>query len=1100
MSEQQQKKEVAFGQEFRLGLVVYGGVSLAIYMNGVCREFYEAVRGRGIYKLIKALTDSDIVVDIISGTSAGGVNGVLLSYALTNSTREKAVEFSSFANVWRESGDIDKLLREVDPFKVPANINSVLNGEGYYQNQLFEALKKAEVKEVETADEWFSDFSELDLFVTGTDVLGKVYNTFDNTGRVIEIKDHRCVFHLKYRQDRKHPFAPITSTQEALAKLCRITSCFPVAFPVVCVKLDDEKHADAQLVEWGVLKNRNLPAPKLVPPANLDQGSRQLYFVDGGVLDNRPFGYTIQEIYYRTAYRPVSRKLFYIDPSPDRFFDSKTYREMPKPNVIQVASDSLVGMPRYESIANDLKSIEEHNRKVSRYRRLMEAVEEFDFSSDRMSGVSTNQLTNEEYIYLRCRFIELRDRILPLILQVGKFSDDDATENTNQTLEKRKLLEKSASLLAQTSTTAEEQKSRENILRDLTKKIRNLDVEYALRKHFFLLEKVWQMMSNLLKSNTLESRERQYKELKFLAGDISKQLELLEVVRAALEYMLQFDAVNQSFKKRLEQVGQQLKHPESQQIQQLEEQPIYQIYDYFLRLHRFLLDSNQLSDFNPSERERKRPINPLTSIPKDFFTAWLGRIPAADCPDEPQPYGVSTQEISSIFAQLKERAEALTGDVDTILTSYSFKGDENDNDEYRSILRQIEKRSEALIQFHCKIGPSEQTRDHLLEEFRNFRNLDQVIYSYEYLAGFRSKETIELLRISPDDAKRGFSKGKSSDAKLAGDQLRAFGGFFKRSWRSNDILWGRLDGLNRLVDALLTPESLKNFRNFVQRQTTNTNLTDYLQQFISEIIPASASDKEKADLLKFLEKLANGETLAEGENDEFEKFLDLVVTIGHREIVNTDLDKIIQDEIEEQMGWDVQRVQSKPSQAAYAATSPLTPPIKYVPAEWAFSQTVNPLVAQSIALDTMKQLDKERFFRENYRVGSETLADGIPAIVLKNFLARTGLVLRNVIANLPSDPVRSRRLRQNGIYQVVNRVLQLFYIVVQRRSPRSLQPSRTASLLNLGFILLFAVLTGLIVIVASLVAIFFQLPLWSLTALGAIILLVSLLLLKWAWR
>jgi hypothetical protein len=61
-----------FIREFRLGLVVYGGVSLAVYMNGVCREFYNAVRGRGVYKLIKALTDSDIVVDIISGTSAGG--------------------------------------------------------------------------------------------------------------------------------------------------------------------------------------------------------------------------------------------------------------------------------------------------------------------------------------------------------------------------------------------------------------------------------------------------------------------------------------------------------------------------------------------------------------------------------------------------------------------------------------------------------------------------------------------------------------------------------------------------------------------------------------------------------------------------------------------------------------------------------------------------------------------------------------------------------------------------------------------------------------------------------------------------------------------
>jgi hypothetical protein len=80
-------------------------------MNGVCREFYNATRGRGIYKLIKALTDSDIVVDIVSGTSAGGINGVLLSYAVANSYEKIVVDFKEFGDIWRESGDINKLLR-----------------------------------------------------------------------------------------------------------------------------------------------------------------------------------------------------------------------------------------------------------------------------------------------------------------------------------------------------------------------------------------------------------------------------------------------------------------------------------------------------------------------------------------------------------------------------------------------------------------------------------------------------------------------------------------------------------------------------------------------------------------------------------------------------------------------------------------------------------------------------------------------------------------------------------------------------------------------------------------------------------------------------
>ena len=64
-------------REVRFGVVMYGGVSLAIYINGVSQEFFRAVQGKGIYKLLKRCFDTDIVVDIISGTSAGGINGIL---------------------------------------------------------------------------------------------------------------------------------------------------------------------------------------------------------------------------------------------------------------------------------------------------------------------------------------------------------------------------------------------------------------------------------------------------------------------------------------------------------------------------------------------------------------------------------------------------------------------------------------------------------------------------------------------------------------------------------------------------------------------------------------------------------------------------------------------------------------------------------------------------------------------------------------------------------------------------------------------------------------------------------------------------------------
>src|SRR4051794_20601547 len=122
-------------REVRLGVVMFGGVSLAVYINGVSQELYRAVRGRGVYRLLKAFTDSEIVVDILSGASAGGINSVLLSAALCNDT-----DFGTTAKLWRESADIEALLsmpsaRVRDAAESEPPKDSVLDG-AFHHRQL----------------------------------------------------------------------------------------------------------------------------------------------------------------------------------------------------------------------------------------------------------------------------------------------------------------------------------------------------------------------------------------------------------------------------------------------------------------------------------------------------------------------------------------------------------------------------------------------------------------------------------------------------------------------------------------------------------------------------------------------------------------------------------------------------------------------------------------------------------------------------------------------------------------------------------------------------------------------------------------------------
>ena len=115
-------------RELRLAVVLYGGASLAIYMHGTTKELQRLVKAsaladRGgaattaserVYgELLAELAGRDpagvrtrVVVDVVAGTSAGGINGVYLSKALAHNRSQ-----DSLRDLWLDRGDIKVLLR-----------------------------------------------------------------------------------------------------------------------------------------------------------------------------------------------------------------------------------------------------------------------------------------------------------------------------------------------------------------------------------------------------------------------------------------------------------------------------------------------------------------------------------------------------------------------------------------------------------------------------------------------------------------------------------------------------------------------------------------------------------------------------------------------------------------------------------------------------------------------------------------------------------------------------------------------------------------------------------------------------------------------------
>jgi predicted acylesterase/phospholipase RssA len=77
-------------------------------------------------------------------------------------------------------------------------------------------------------------------------------------------------------------------------------------------------------------------------------------------------------------------------------------------------------------------------------------------------------------------------------------------------------------------------------------------------------------------------------------------------------------------------------------------------------------------------------------------------------------------------------------------------------------------------------------------------------------------QTLSFVQLAPNAGVRIFTQTPVSatgpadgEDKLTGIRLGHFAGFYRRSWRANDFMWGRLDAAARIVDLLVDPDWAK---------------------------------------------------------------------------------------------------------------------------------------------------------------------------------------------------------------------------------------------------------------------------------------------------
>ena len=161
-------------EEIRFGVVMNGGVSLAVWMGGVALELDRLVKaagGSGPYADLLRLTGCTARVDVVSGTSAGGVNGAALALAQVN----RFADLASLRDVWVEQGRIEALLRQ--PFRGAPS--SLLKGDDHFLPQLNAAMSRL----AEPLDAVPASVAPMDLTMATTVLGGNQEVTVDALGQ-----------------------------------------------------------------------------------------------------------------------------------------------------------------------------------------------------------------------------------------------------------------------------------------------------------------------------------------------------------------------------------------------------------------------------------------------------------------------------------------------------------------------------------------------------------------------------------------------------------------------------------------------------------------------------------------------------------------------------------------------------------------------------------------------------------------------------------------------------------------------------------------------------------------------------------------------------
>jgi patatin-related protein len=420
-------------KELRIALVCFGGVSLAVYMHGISKEILKLVRGSAAlhaitdrakrsrahffdntdvndaefdteaiyFELLREIgrkTELRVIVDIIAGASAGGINGTMLARALSHN-----LPMDALRSLWLENADVTVLLAPeakagawskffllpfiwaamrygmlpADNPEVRSKLSLFLRSRwfkpplsGRVMDDLMYNAVTAMGAPKSPAASLIPSGQSLDLFVTLTDYHGYSELVPIHDPPMIHEVDHHHTLRFSYRRwangEVRSDFA--TGNAPALAFAARATSSFPGAFPPARIADMDALVAQRRAL-WPARESfiaDNFDGHRM---ANVDPVAA--CFIDGSVLNNRPFRQAIAAIHGRPAFRQVDRRLVYIDPDPTPL---AAIPQQSVPGFFSTLRGAMSDIPRTQPVTDELGWVAEFNEQLARIKAIVESA------------------------------------------------------------------------------------------------------------------------------------------------------------------------------------------------------------------------------------------------------------------------------------------------------------------------------------------------------------------------------------------------------------------------------------------------------------------------------------------------------------------------------------------------------------------------------------------------------------------------------------------------------------------------------------------------------------------------------------------------------